>query len=79
MRAYVAITENRYLDLCVFVKSTDLKISDGIIGIAPLWNLNFCLFLSNPKYYQNEILCVKSVLYDKHFQLLSGAILESGN
>ena len=43
----------RYLDYCDFVKSTDLKICDVIIGIATQWKLHLCLFLLNPKYYGN--------------------------
>ena len=45
----------RYLDFCVFVKSSDFKICEVIIGIATYWKLNLCLFLLNSKYYQNEI------------------------
>ena len=42
----------KYLDFCVFVKSTDFKIFDAIIGIATFWELHLCLFLLNPtKYY----------------------------
>ena len=44
-----------YLGICVFVKFTDFKICGVIIGISTKWNLHLCLFLLNPKYYQNEI------------------------
>ena len=36
------------------VKSTDFKTCDVIIGIAEQWKLHLCLFILNPKYYQNE-------------------------
>ena len=58
---------SRYLDFCVYVKSTDFKICDVIICIATQWKLHFCLFLLNPKAYQNEILSTTSVLHGKHF------------
>ena len=37
------------------MKSTNCKICDIIIDNAAHWKLHFCLFLLNPKYYQNEI------------------------
>ena len=57
---------SRNLDFCVFVKSTNFKICDIIIGITTYWKLLLCCFLLNPKYYQNEIwstlvCCIKNV------------------
>ena len=42
-----------YLDFCVFVKSTDVKICYIIISIATYWALHLRSFLVNPKYYHN--------------------------
>ena len=36
-------------------------------SIAAKWKLHFCLYLLNPKYYQNEIWSDTSVSYKKHF------------
>ena len=58
-----SVSFSRYPDF-VFVKSTDAKICDVIISIATKWKLHSCLFLLNPKYYQNEIWSNTSVLYD---------------
>ena len=52
----------RYLDFCVFVKSTDFKIRGIIISIATKWKLHLCLFLLNPKSYKNETWSNTSVL-----------------
>ena len=57
----------RYLDFCVFVKSTDFKICDVITGIAGQWKLHLCLFPLNPRSYQIEIWSDTCVLYGKHF------------
>ena len=56
----------RSRDICVFVKSTNFKICDVIIGIATQWKLHLCLFILNPKYYKKK-LSNTSVLYEKHF------------
>ena len=68
------VSLSRYLDFCVFVKSTDLKIYDAsfmmitmLISIATLWKLHLRLFLLNPKYFQNVIWSNTSELYDKFF------------
>ena len=58
-----------------FLKPADFKIRDVIISIAA----NLCLFLLNPKFYQNEIWSNNSVLYDKHFYHVFGWMLETGN
>ena len=50
-----------------------------MIGIATLWKLYFCLFLLNPKYYQNEIWSNTSVSYNKYFNHSFGSILKTGN
>ena len=65
---------SRYLQFCVFVKSTDFKIGDVIIGIAALRKLHLRLFLLNPTYYQNEI-------WSKYWCAvwLYGSMLETGN
>ena len=63
-----------YLDFCVFVKSTNLKICVAIIDLAAWRKLHFCLFLLYPKYYQNEILS-NTVSHNKHFQHVFGSIL----
>ena len=60
----------RYLDFCVFVKSTDFKVYDVIIGIAMEGKLKFRLFLLNPKYCQNESWSNTSVLCDRHLTCL---------
>ena len=44
----------RYLDFCVFVKSTDFQTRDVIMCVATCWKSHLCLFLSNPDSYQNE-------------------------
>ena len=64
------------LEIYVFVF---VKFTDVIIDIATEWKLHLCLFLLNPKYYQNEIWSNISVLYDKHFCHDFGSILETGN
>ena len=38
-----------------------------------------CLFILNPKYYQNEIWSNTSVLCGKHFEHVFGSVLEIGN
>ena len=58
---------SRYLDFCVFGKSTYFKFCDFIIDIAAYWKLHFCLFLLNPKYCQNKISPNTSVSYKKTF------------
>ena len=60
------VSFSRCLDFCMFVKSTDFKICDVIIGIGN-WKLHLSLFLSHPNYYHMEIWSSTSVLYDKHF------------
>ena len=55
-----------YLGFHVFVKSTDVKICDVIIGIARSWKLHLCLFVLSLKYYQNELWSNTSVLYGRH-------------
>ena len=57
------------LDICIFVlgKSTNFKMLDVNIDIAAYWKLHFCLFLLNPKYYQNEIWSNTNAPYNKHF------------
>ena len=67
MMIFFNVSFLRYLDFCVFVKSTDFKICDVIIGIATQCKLHLCLFLLYCKYYQNEIWPNTSVLYAKHF------------
>ena len=57
----------RYLDFYVFVKSTNFKICDVIIGITTYWKLHLCIIFFNPKYYQTEIWSNASVLCGKHF------------
>ena len=69
----------RNLDFCVFVKSADFKICDITIGIATKWKLHLCLFLLNPKNYQNEIWWNTSVLYDKDFLHVLGSMLETAS
>ena len=62
------VSFSRYLDFCIFVKSTDLKICDAIIGISSQWKLYLCVFLLNLlKYYQIEIWSNTGVLYDELF------------
>ena len=39
------------------------------------WKLHLCLFLLNPKSYQNKTLSNTGVLYDKH---VFGSIIETG-
>ena len=68
---------SRYLDFWIFVKSTELKSSDVIIGIDTKWKLPLGLFLF--KCYENEMLSNTSVLFEKHFQLVFGSMLETGN
>ena len=48
----------RCLDFCIFVKSTDFKTYEVIIGIVTYCKLHLCLFLLSPKYYQNEVVVV---------------------
>ena len=48
------VSFSRYLDFCAFMKSTNFKICDVIIDIAPWWKLHLRLFLLNPTYYQNQ-------------------------
>ena len=63
----VALDVSRYINFCIFVKSTDFKTCDVTTDIATSWKLHLCLFLLNLKYYQNEIWSNTSVLHDKHF------------
>ena len=57
----------RYLDLHAFVKSTNFKVCDVVIETATNWKLQFCLFLLNPQYYENENWSNTNVSYNKHF------------
>ena len=58
------VSFSRFLDFCVFVKSTHFKICDVIISIDTQWKLHLRLFLLDPKSYQNETWSKTSVLYD---------------
>ena len=73
------VSFSRYLHFCVFVKSTDFKICDVIVGIAKLWKLHLYLFLLNSTYFQNDIWLKTSVLYEKHFWYVFGLMLETAN
>ena len=61
------VSFSRYLDFCVFVKSTDFKIGHVIISIGTKWKLHLYLFLLNPKSYKNETWSGTSVLSEKYF------------
>ena len=61
-----AVSLQKYLDFCTFMKSTNFKICDVIIDIAAKWELHFCLFF-NRKYYRNEIWPNTSMSYNKEF------------
>ena len=50
----------RSRDIKIFVFLRNQQISK--------FKLHLCLFLLNPKFYQNEIWSNTSVLYDRHFQ-----------
>ena len=54
------------------MKPADFKICDVIISIAAQCKLHLCLFLLNPKPYQNEIWSNTNVLYDKHVKHVFG-------
>ena len=49
------ISFTRYLDFYAFVKSTDFKICDVIIGISTYWMPCLCLFLLKHKYHQIKL------------------------
>ena len=61
-----ALSPPKYLDFCIFMKSTNFKICDVIIDIAAKCELHFCLIF-NRKYYRNEIWPNTSVSYKKEF------------
>ena len=62
----------RYRRFCEIRK---FQILGPFIDITALWNLEFWLFILNPKKYQNEIWENISVSYDNHFRPEDGKLV----
>ena len=57
---------SRYLDFCIFVKSTDFKICDVIIDITTQWKLHLCLYFwilstIKMKFDQIVLCCMRNI------------------